>query len=230
MSISRSEVAERLAGVKLAIAETALGCGRSVGDVQLVAVSKGQPVEAVNAAMAAGHHLFGENYAQQLKAKRAALPDARWHFIGHLQRNKVPMVVPGVEMVESVDSQRLATALSRRACAHDTSLDVLLEVNLALEESKSGVGTEKAMELARFVQGLEGLELRGLMCIPPLVPDPERSRPFFRRLAALREEMQQGLGRRLEHLSMGMSHDHLVAVEEGATIVRVGTAIFGPRA
>jgi pyridoxal phosphate enzyme (YggS family) len=191
--------------------------------VTLVAVSKTQPAEAIRAAYAAGQRDFGENYAQEWRAKADALadcPDLRWHFIGALQTNKVKLIAGRVAYVHTVDRLELARELSRRLAARGAGVKVFLEVNVAGEESKSGCRPEEAPGLAEAVRALPGLGLVGLMCIPPAGADP---RPHFRVLRGLRDRLG------LPELSMGMSADWREAVEEGATFVRIGTAIFGER-
>ncbi len=199
---------------------------RSPDSVELVAVSKRHSVEAIREAYALGQRAFGENYVQELVEKARALsdlPDLRWHFIGHLQRNKVRDVVACPALVETVDSTRLADALAKRAAAAQRTLPVWVQVSLAGEAKKSGCASEELEPLIASVRAHPELELRGLMTVPPFGLDPEASRPWFRRL---REE---GARHGLEGLSMGMSADLEVAVEEGSTLVRVGTAIFGER-
>jgi len=210
-------IAERLAAVRQ----------RLPPRVTLVAVSKTQPAEAVRQAHAAGQRHFGENYAQEWRDKAAALadlPDLVWHFVGSLQTNKVKVLLPAgpprAAWVHTVDREELAREISRRAAQRGAAVRVLLEVNVAREPQKAGCAPEEVAGLAATVAALPGLELRGLMCIPPAEGDP---RPHFRALRALRD------GLHLPDLSMGMSGDWEQAVEEGATLVRVGTAIFGPR-
>ena len=195
--------------------------------VTLVAVSKTHPPEAVREAYAAGQRDFGENYAQEWRDKAAALadlPDLVWHFVGSLQTNKVKLLLgaapPRAAWVHTVDREELARELSRRAAARGARVKVLLEVNVAGEPQKAGCAPEEVPRLAAAVGALPGLELRGLMCIPPAEGDP---RPHFRALRALRDRLG------LPDLSMGMTADWEAAVEEGATLVRVGTAIFGAR-
>ncbi len=219
-------VADRLAAVRARIDAAALAASRDPGSITLVAVSKGQPPEALRAAYAAGQRVFGENYAPEVVRKHAAiedLPEVRFHFIGGLQRNKAKEVVPRVAMVESVDREDLARELDRRATAAGRRLDVLIEVNVGGEASKSGASPADLPAIVRAVRAMPGLALRGLMTIPPEVEDPAEARPFFAALRALAAEHG------LEALSMGMSHDFEAAIAEGATIVRVGTAIFGAR-
>jgi pyridoxal phosphate enzyme (YggS family) len=199
--------------------------------VTLVAVSKTQPAAAIRAAYAAGQRDFGENYAQEWRDKAAELADLHglvWHFIGALQTNKARVLLPAepaapaASWVHTVDRLALAEELSKRAARRGGAVRVLLEVNVAGEASKSGCAPDEVPALAARVAGLPGLELRGLMCIPPAEGDP---RPHFAALRALRDRVDPAL----PDLSMGMSGDYLAAVEEGATLVRVGTAIFGPR-
>ena len=206
-------VAERLARVRAAIPP----------GLTLVAVSKGQPAAAIREAWAAGQRHFGENYVQEWREKAQALgdlPDLAWHFIGSLQTNKVKYLVGRVALVHTVDRLELAREISKRSAAKGLVTAVLLEVNVAAEPSKSGCAPADVPALAEAVRALPGLDLRGLMCIPPAEGDP---RPHFRALRALRDRLG------LAELSMGMSGDYPAAIEEGATMVRVGTAIFGER-
>jgi len=191
--------------------------------VTLVAISKTQPPEAIREAYRAGQRHFGENYAQEWRAKAEALadlPDLVWHFVGGLQTNKARLLAGRVQWVHTVDRIELARELSRRTAAVGAALKVLLEVNVGGEAQKSGCGPAEVAALAGAVRGLPGLSLEGLMCIPPPEADP---RPHFRALRTLRDELG------LRELSMGMSADWRVAVAEGATLVRLGTAIFGDR-
>ena len=220
-------IASNLAAVRARIDAAARAAGRDPAGVRLVAVSKTFPIEAVREAYAAGQRDFGENYAQEWRDKAAALadlPDLVWHFIGSLQTNKVKILLgaapPRAAWVHTVDREELARELSKRAVARGAVVKVLLEVNVAGEPQKAGCAPEEVPRLAAAVGALPGLELRGLMCIPPAEGDP---RPHFRALRTLRD----GLG--LPDLSMGMTADWEAAVEEGATLVRVGTAIFGAR-
>jgi PLP dependent protein len=219
-------IAQRLRAVHERIALACARAGRDPRAVRLVAVSKGHGPLAIRAAYAVGQREFGENYAQELRDKAAALsdlPDLRFRLIGHLQRNKAKLVVPLGAAVDTVDAVQLAEELSRRAEAIGRELEVLVQVNVDREPQKAGVLPEQLPELIAAVRGLPGLALRGLMVIPRADEDPEAARPAFARLA----EIARAHG--LPELSMGMSADLEVAVEEGATLVRVGTAIFGPR-
>lgn len=221
-------IAERLAAVRARIAEATTRAGRPEGSVRLLAVSKTKPEALIREAYAAGQRDFGENYAQELTTKAMALADLkdlRWHMIGPLQRNKAKLVVPVAKVVHTVDRPELAEELSKRAAGTGKTPQVLLEVNVAGEASKAGCTPEGAVGLAALVRQLPHLDLVGLMTIPPDTDDRELARPFFRRLRELRD----ALGGGLTELSMGMSHDFEIAIEEGATIVRVGTAIFGAR-
>lgn len=205
--------------------------GRDPASVTLVAVSKGQPPEVVRAAADLGLTLFGENRVQEAKVKIPLCPGRlRWHMIGHLQTNKARDAVELFDMIESVDSLRLAHDLNKRAEQHGRRLPVLLEVNIAGEASKFGYPPAQLLEELPALNALPRLELHGLMTMAPWTPDPEKVRPIFRRLRELKAECEQRLGAGLSHLSMGMSGDFEVAIEEGATIVRIGTALFGPRA
>lgn len=226
VSFDPDSVAGRLAAVRARIEAAALGQSRDPRSVVLVAVSKGQPPEAIRAAYAAGQRVFGENYAQELVRKAAALADLgdlRFHFIGHLQRNKARDVVPRAARIETVDREDLARELDQRADAAGRTLDVLVEVNVGDEATKSGVSPDALPALIDAVRALPHLALRGLMTIPPDVDEPNKARPFFAKLRELAAEHA------LDELSMGMSHDFEIAVAEGATHVRVGTAIFGAR-
>jgi len=217
-------IASRLEAVRERIERAAKAAGREPGDVQLVAVSKRHSVDAIREAHAAGQRVFGENYVQELVEKHAALadlPDLRWHFIGHLQRNKSRHMIETGAWLETLDSERLAASLQR--LAGRVNVPVSIQVNVSGETQKSGVLPERLAALESFVRSQPSLTLRGLMTVPPSDPSPERARPHFARLA----ELSRLHG--LPELSMGMSADLEVAIAEGATMVRVGTAIFGAR-
>lgn len=218
-----SEIPARLAAVRAQIAEAARGASRDPASVRLVAVTKGKPAEAIRAAYAEGQRDFGENYVQELveKAKELAdLTELRWHFIGQLQRNKVKAIVGLVKMVHAVDRAELALEIDKRATS---PIEVLLEVNVSGEASKAGCAPSDVDALVAAVRARPSLRLAGLMTIPPDVDDPERVRPFFARLREIARAHD------LAELSMGMTHDFPIAIAEGATMVRVGTAIFGAR-
>ncbi len=224
------DIPSNVARVRARIAAAAARAGRDTNDICLLAVSKTVPPERVREALAAGITDLGENYVQEAAAKRVLVPEpARWHLIGHLQRNKVAQAVPIFDIVHTVDSARLAEALGAHARAHARTLEILLQVNTSGEESKSGVAPAETERLLEAVRSVEGVEVRGLMTIGRWDPDPERSRPEFRLLAKLAQTLAARTGQPLPWLSMGMSHDYEIAVEEGATLVRVGTGIFGPR-
>ena len=204
--------------------------GRDPGSVTLLAVTKSQPPEVVRAAADCGQVLFGENKVQEAKAKIPLCPSRlRWHFIGHLQSNKCRDAVEWFGMIQSVDSLLLARELSKRAEQAAKTMPVLLEVNVAGEASKFGYPPERLLSEFKEINTLPWIEIQGLMAVPPWSAEPEKSRPHFRRLRGLKQECEQTLGGALPHLSMGMSGDFEVAIEEGATLVRVGTALFGPR-
>jgi PLP dependent protein len=204
---------------------------REPNSVTLLAVTKTQPPETVNAAAGLGLLVFGENKVQEAKAKIPLCSGKlRWHFIGHLQSNKCRDAVRLFQMIQGVDSLSLAQEINRRAVEMAKTMPVLLEVNLAGEASKSGYRPPQLLAELKGINALAQIEIQGLMTVPPWRPDAENSRPHFRRLRELKMECEQVLGAPLPHLSMGMSGDFEVAIEECATIVRIGTALFGPRA
>jgi pyridoxal phosphate enzyme (YggS family) len=204
--------------------------GRDPRGVRLVAVSKLFPPESVRELLAAGHRLFGESRVQEALAKISAVGSGpEWHLIGSLQRNKARHAVGAFSLIHSVDSLPLAAEIDRRAAAAGLRQPVLVQLDLAGEATKSGVSEADLPALLDAVVALPGLDLRGLMTIPPPVADPEESRPYFGRLRDLRDQAAGRLRGELPELSMGMSDDFEVAVEEGATLVRVGRRIFGPR-
>lgn len=227
------ELEENISRVRERIAAACQRSGRRVEDVRLIAVSKTVAPDRIRQAYEAGLRDFGENRVQEAEAKRPALSDltVTWHLIGHLQTNKAKSARELFHWIHSVDSLRLAAKLDKSAVCSGERLPVLLEVNLGEETSKSGAQENEVVALAEQVDQLETIELRGLMTIPPFLDDPERVRPFFRRLRLLAEKINSARlpNVSLQDLSMGMSHDFEVAIEEGATMVRVGTAIFGAR-
>lgn len=226
----RERIAQNLAGVRRRIASACARVGRDPSEVTLVAVTKTHPPAVVQAAAACGLRVFGENRVQEAKAKIPECPGhLSWHLVGHLQTNKVRDAVVLFEMIQSVDSLRLALELQRRAEQAGRRLAVLLEVNVAGEASKFGYTPERLLAELGDLNALSRLEIQGLMTVPPWSADPERVRPWFRQLRELKAACEDRLGVRLPHLSMGMSGDFEVAVEEGATMVRLGTALFGPR-
>mgnify|MGYP001825067652 CR=1 FL=1 len=200
--------------------------GRNRDQVRLIAVSKGHPEEAIREAHVAGLRVFGENYAQELARKAEALSDLegiQWRFIGHLQRNKIKLIERARASVDTVDSARLAEAISARAGARGTTVEVLLQVNVGREPQKSGCLPEDLPTLVDSVRALQNVDLAGLMTVAPHFEDPMESRPVFAELRRLAE------AHGLSELSMGMTHDLEAAVLEGATMLRIGTALFGPR-
>lgn len=204
--------------------------GRDPETVQLIPVSKGQPPEVVRAAAELGLNVFGENRMQEAKAKISMCPGRlRWHMIGHLQTNKCRDAVRLFEMIHSVDSLRLATELNHWADRAAKRVSILLEVNVAGEAAKFGYRPDRLLAELEELNRLRRLEIQGLMTMAPWTPEPERVRPVFRRLAGLRLECESVLGAPLPQLSMGMTGDFEVAIEEGATMVRIGTALFGDR-
>ena len=234
-----TDFAGRLGLIHRRIEEAARRAGREPGMVRLIAVSKMQPLEALQTAMEAGQIDFGENYVQEALAKRTALAGthARWHFVGHVQTNKAKDVAGRFGLIHTVDSLTFAATLHRRL-PEDTAAEtgvparhqgVLIQVNIGREAQKSGVDPDELPRLAEELLTLPRLCLRGLMCLPPLFDDPEGARPYFARLRELRDDLEARLGCTLPELSMGMSGDFEAAVEEGATLVRVGTSLFGPR-
>jgi len=224
-------IRERVAHVLDRVAHAAERSGRKGEEIRLIAVGKTKPAELIGEAIEAGLAVFGENYVQEAEGKISAYPQAEWHFIGKLQRNKVKKAVSLFSWIQTVDSLSLLAEISRRAGEAGKVLPVLAEVNLAGEASKAGMEPEALAELIEAAPGLPGISLRGLMAIPPWTEDPEESRPYFIRLRELLTECvsRGGAGKQMTELSMGMSNDFEAAIEEGATMVRVGTAIFGSR-
>ncbi|MBI5576547.1 MAG: YggS family pyridoxal phosphate-dependent enzyme [Deltaproteobacteria bacterium] len=224
-------IKERVEAVLERIARAASRSGRSPESVRLVAVSKTQPVERIAEAYEAGLTVFGENYVQEAEEKIRVFPEAEWHFIGKLQGNKVKKAVSLFGWIQTVDSNRALSEISRRCEEAGKTMPVLIEVNLGGEESKGGVSPVELPFLLASAAGLPGIHVRGLMAIPPLTDDPGESRPRFVRLRELRDRYASNCGMEGERmeLSMGMSNDFEAAIEEGATMVRIGTAIFGIR-
>ncbi len=221
-------LAERLKEVNAAIAAAAVKAGRDPAAVKLVAVTKTVGADQIRQAIAIGLHDFGENRLQEAKAKVDAFPDQNWHFIGHLQTNKVKEVLPRFKLIHSLDSYRLAEALQHWGERLDRSVNVLVQVNVAGEKGKYGLEPGELPDFLAALRSLTRIKVRGLMTMAPWVDDPEEARPVFRGLRLLQQQCSSP-EMSLEHLSMGMTNDYRVAVEEGATIVRIGTALFGPR-
>jgi len=223
-------LSDRLQAIRDRITAAAQRCGRDPAMIELLAVSKTFPVEAIREAVDAGQLLFGENKVQEILAKAPQLPaNLQWHLIGHLQSNKVRKVLPLVKAIHSIGSLDLARDVDRIAGELGLFPQVYLEVNLAEESSKHGFSAEQLRGSLEALYAFKRLEIQGLMCIPPFDPDPALSRPYFTKLREMRDELEQRGGAPLPRLSMGMSHDFEIAIEEGATIVRVGSAIFGER-
>ena len=224
------DFAERLNLIQQRMAAACVRAGRDVNSVTLLAVSKTHPPETIRAAVACGQLQFGENKIQEAKAKIPLCPGkARWQFIGHLQSNKVRDAVELFEMIQGVDSLAIAQEISKRAVAAAKTMPILLEVNVAGEGSKFGYAPERLLAELNELNALPRIEIHGLMAIPPYAPLPEKARPYFQKLRELKERAETLLGAPLPLLSMGMSGDFEVAIEEGATIVRIGTALFGER-
>jgi pyridoxal phosphate enzyme (YggS family) len=225
-----TSIAENLERVREQIARAAAKVGRAPNEVELVAITKTHAAEKVREAIQAGQSLFGESRVQEARAKIPELPSAnRWHFVGHLQKNKIRHALPLFEMIHSVDSLALAQEMNRIAEEEGMHPRVLLEINVAGEGSKFGFAPDKLREQMEALLALPRLSVLGLMTIPPLGEEPEASRKYFVQLRELRDRLQTEFRVDLAQLSMGMTQDYAVAVEEGATLVRVGTAIFGER-
>jgi pyridoxal phosphate enzyme (YggS family) len=225
-----TSIAENLERVREQITQAAAKTGRSANDIELVAITKTHPAEKVREAIEAGHTLFGESRVQEARAKISELPsNLRWHFVGHLQKNKIRQALPLFELFHGVDSLAVAQEMNRIAAEEGGHPSVLLELNVAEEGSKFGFKTETLRAEMESLLALPRLSIEGLMCIPPLSEEAEASRKYFVQLRKLRDSVEKGFDLRLRHLSMGMTQDFWIAVEEGATLVRVGTAIFGER-
>src|SRR6267378_2793696 len=231
--MTTSSVRENLLRIQERIASAAARAGRKVNEITLIGVSKTHPANAIREAFEAGVRHFGENRVQEWEGKRTGTEGlaATWHLIGHLQNNKAVRAARLFHSIDSVDDLALAQRLDRARVevGIPEKLRVLIEVRVAPEETKSGVETREASELAERIASLPRLELGGLMCIPPFLEQAEKVRSYFRRLRELRDDLAKTLGLALPVLSMGMSHDFEVAIEEGATEVRVGTGLFGER-
>jgi PLP dependent protein len=225
-----SPVTKNLMKVRGSIADAITRSCRKPEDVTLVVVTKTWPVESIREVYEAGEKILGENRVQELLDKKSQMPpDVEWHLIGPLQKNKVRRILPEVAMIESVDSLDLAERMQRIAEELGLFLRVLLEVNTGGEATKHGFDPQQLESVLNTLHQWPRLKVEGLMAIPPFSPDPEKTRPHFLMLRESRDRLQSLTGRPLPHLSMGMSHDYPIAIEEGATIVRVGSAIFGNR-
>jgi pyridoxal phosphate enzyme (YggS family) len=225
-------VADNLSAVKERIAKAAARAGRDPQGITLVAVTKTVPVERIREGIDAGQRVFGENRVQEAQDKVEALGhDVQWHLIGHLQRNKVKFVCDLFEVIHSVDRLSLAQDISVHATRHGIVMPILIQVNIGDETTKSGVAASETLALVQQVATLPHVAIQGLMCVPPAVDIAEHARPYFVKLRTLAEQIarQRIPNVTMSTLSMGMSHDFEVAIEEGATMIRVGSAIFGPR-
>jgi len=225
-----AKIQENLERVREQIAQAAAKAGRTIDEIELVAITKTHAAEKVREVYEAGQILFGESRVQEARVKIPELPSAiRWHFVGHLQKNKIRHALPLFELIHSVDSLALAQDMNRIADEEGLHPRVLLEVNMAGEGSKFGFKPENLREQMETLLALSRLSILGLMTIPPLAPEAEASRKYFVQLRELRDRLQTEFHVDLTQLSMGMTNDFAIAVEEGATLVRVGTAIFGER-
>jgi PLP dependent protein len=223
-------IAENLQRVREQIMQAAAKAGRAVNEIELVAITKTHPAEKVRGAVEAGHTVFGESRVQEARAKIPELPsNLRWHFVGHLQKNKIRHALPLFELFHGVDSLALAQEMNRIAADDGERPRLLLEVNVAGEGSKFGFKAETLRAEIGSLLALPRLSIEGLMCIPPLAEEAGASRKFFVQLRELRDSLEKEFDVNFPHLSMGMTQDFSIAVEEGATLVRVGTAIFGER-
>ncbi len=231
MILAEAALAGRLSAVRGRIGTAAEAAGRDPNEITLIAVSKTQPVDVVDSAVAAGAGDLGENRVQEAQAKKTGVRDARWHLIGPLQRNKARAALETFDVIHTVDRAEIADRLQYLLAQYwpGRVVEVLLEINIGDEPQKAGVRPEGARALLDAVRVHDRLAIGGLMVIPPFATEPEVSRPYFRALRELRDRLQDETGHQLPELSMGMSHDFEIAVAEGATLVRVGTAIFGPR-
>ena len=226
-------VAENIKNIRERINRACFRCGRKPEEVTLVAVTKTFGSDMMKEAVDAGQLDFGENYVQELNEKRDELRNlnVRWHFIGHLQTNKVKYIAEYVHLVQTVDNVRVAEEIQKRAQMHGRIIDILVEVHTTTEETKSGVSPEKTLDLVKQISPFKNVRMQGLMTMGPFSDDPNDSRPSFQQLVHVQKRIgQEGIpGVSAKQLSMGMTHDFEVGIEEGATIVRLGTAIFGKR-
>ncbi|MBI5326073.1 MAG: YggS family pyridoxal phosphate-dependent enzyme [Ignavibacteriae bacterium] len=234
MNISSGEIKNNFVAIRKRVNDSAIKCGRNPAEITIVAVSKTQPLETIEEGIKAGIIVFGENYAHELKEKNDLLDSVskniNWHFIGHLQTNKVKFIIPYVNLIHSVDSQHLAGEISRQAKKIDRTIEILLQVNTSGEDSKSGCAPDDIFDLAKDVFQLPNLNVTGLMTIGSFTENIIQIRKEFRMLRSIRDELVANYGfDQLKHLSMGMTGDFELAIEEGATLIRIGTAIFGQR-
>jgi pyridoxal phosphate enzyme (YggS family) len=229
--INTENIAKNLSAVIQRISTAAQACGRDPESVRLVAATKSQPAALVRQALEAGVAIVGENYIQEAQTKFEILSDPfiRWHLIGRLQSNKSKYAVRMFDLIHSVDSVKLAAELDKQARKAGKTQPILIQVNISRESSKAGIGQEQTLDLFRTIAGFSNIRVQGLMTMPPFFDAPERARPYFAALRRLRDEVRHALGIPLDDLSMGMTGDFEVAIQEGATLVRIGTAIFGDR-
>jgi PLP dependent protein len=226
------DVAANYLSILARINSAAAKCGRKAEDIKLLGASKSQSIDAIEAAIATGVKLIGENYVQEAKEKKDRITAAvEWHMIGHLQRNKAKAAIELFDILETLDNLALARELDKEASKRGKKVRVFIEVNLGNEESKSGIAKNQLVSLVEEVASLSNMRVEGLMTVPPFRENLEEVRPFFRELTDLRERLNELRLPNIDirELSMGMTYDYTVAIEEGATIVRVGTALFGPR-
>lgn len=226
------DVAANYRAIVERIRQAAVSAERDPREIKILAAAKAQSIEYIQAAVACGLSMIGENYVQEAKFKRKSVSgDVEWHLIGHLQRNKVNAAVELFDMIESLDNSELARELDKEGRKRNTTVRALIEVNVGGEDTKSGIVKDNLPELLQTVGELSHLRIEGLMAVPPYRDDCEQVRPYFRELRQLRDDLHELKlpNVDLKELSMGMTHDYPVAVEEGATIVRIGTALFGPR-
>lgn len=228
---NKENIAENLSTVMQRISIAARSCGRNPQSISLVAATKSQSETAMRKALEAGVDIVGENYIQEAQGKFDILtdPSIRWHFIGRLQSNKAKYAVRMFELIHSVDSVKLAAELDKQAHKAGKTQQILVQVNISQEPTKTGVGQEQTLELIRTIAAFPNIRIQGLMTMPPFFDAPELARPYFAALRQLRDKVQHALGIPLKDLSMGMTGDFEVAIQEGATLVRIGTAIFGDR-
>lgn len=226
-----TSIKENISTIREQITQTALACGRDSETITLIGVSKRKSADTVSKAIAAGSNHLGENYIQEAVDKIDILgkDSACWHFIGHLQSNKARFAVQYFDYIHTVDTVKLAREINKQAAKIGKVQKIFLQVNIAQEDTKSGAGEQEAISLAREFSLFENLSLEGLMCMPPFFDDPQEARIYFKKLGLIQSQIQARGVETLVHLSMGMSNDFHVAIEEGATMVRVGTAIFGSR-
>lgn len=226
-----STIGKNYISVKERVAAAAVKSGRKPEDIMLVAVSKTKPVEEIKQAVEAGAHILGENKVQEVMAKYDEIPHVQWHLIGHLQTNKVKYIIDKVKMIHSVDSLKLAEEISKRALKANVIMNVLVEINIGGEASKSGVTPQEAEDLCVEISKLKGIKIKGLMTVAPFVENPQETRVYFKKMNKLFVDIRAKNYDNIDmvYLSMGMTNDFEVAIEEGANIVRVGTAIFGAR-